>query len=246
MARIPNYLLTRPVTPGWVYMVEALVLALLVHAALFFLAGYQPGKRPPDARRSPGVTLLTPSGVSEEEWRELLAWTRVHDSSQFIRSNAGSGYAALLEKHRPRAVGRAEDELAGILSRPGLPVLPGYTPLSRVSESGPEPYRGGAFDERTPVPIPAVRNPFVMDGEGKPLTLDRLRLPESFDGGMISGPSIVTVRGSSGMMRSHLARSCGVLTLDRAALEAVAGERFDSPRTVVVYWPEPERKEVAP
>ena len=46
------------------------------------------------------------------------------------------------------------DELAGILSRPGLPVLPGYTPLSRVSESGPEPYRGGAFDERTPVPIP--------------------------------------------------------------------------------------------
>ena len=240
MARVPKYLLTRPITPGWVYTVEALILALLVHGALFFLAGYQPGTRPAAVRQSPGVTLLTRSGVPEEEWNRLLAWAEVHDPAQISRSDGRSGYAALLKKHRSRAVGRAANELDVILSEPSLPVLPGYAALRPVSPAEPEPYRGGPFDERRVTPVPAVKEPFVTDGGGARLTLRHLRVPEGMETEGVVRPTIVTTWGTPGMMRNHLAQSCGVPALDRAALEAVAGERFDSRRTIVVYWPEME------
>lgn len=245
MAKIPNYLLTRPITPGWVYTVEALVLALLVHGALFFLAGYQPEKRTPPARKSPGVTLLTRSGLPEEEWRKLLAWTLVHDSAQISRSDAGSGYTALLEKHRERAVAREADDEAGIPT-PQLPELPGYAKLALIPAEEPEPYCGGLFDERKPVPVPAVRAPFITDGDGKRLELRRLRLPGEVDRNAVVCPTVITVRGGGGMMRQHLAQSCGVAALDQAALEAIAGEREALHGTIVVYWPEMESEEVAP
>ena len=245
MAKIPNYLLTRPITPGGVYTVEALVLALLVHGALFFLAGYQPEKRTPPARKSPGVTLLTRSGLPEEEWRKLLAWTLVHDPAQISRSDAGSGYTALLEKHRERAVAREADDEAGIPT-PQLPELPGYAKLALIPAEEPEPYCGGLFDERKPVPVPAVRAPFITDGDGKRLELRRLRLPGEVDRNAVVCPTVITVRGGGGMMRQHLAQSCGVAALDQAALEAIAGEREALHGTIVVYWPEMESEEVAP
>ena len=240
MAGIPKYLLTRPITPGWVYTVEALILALLVHGALFFLAGYQPGKRPPAARQSPGVTLLTRSGMPKEEWRKLLAWTQIHDPAQISRADGCSGYSALLEKHRSRAIGCAADEFSGILSEPELPSLPGFAALAPVPAVGPEPYRGGLFSERAGSPVPAVRTPFVTDGNGVRLELKRLFVPEDAGGEAAVRPTIVTVWGNPGMVRNHLAQSCGVAALDRAALEAIAGERFDSRRTIVIYWPEPK------
>lgn len=249
MARIPKYLQSRPVTPGWVYTVEALALALLVHGVLIFLADYQPGKRAVPVRRSPGVTLLTRSGMAEEDWKKLLAWTSVHDPAQISRSDGRSGYSALLEKHRPRAVGRAANELAGVLSDPGLPVLPGFAALEPVPAAGPEPYRVTPFDEPAPLPIPAVKEPFVTDGNGERLMLGRLRMPEGNRKPVMS-PTVVSVWENSGMTRSHLVQSCGVPALDRAALEAIAGERFESRKTLIVYWPEPavpaEPEEVKP
>ena len=240
MAGIPKYLLTRSITPGWVFTVEALILTLLVHGVLFFLADYQPGRRTSPLRQSPGVTLLTSSGVPKEEWSQLLAWTEVHNPAQISRSDAGAGYAALLRKHRPRSVGRAENEPGALLLSPALPSLPGYATLATVASAEPELYLGDPFEERISAPIPVVKRPFVMDGNGERLTLRRLFVPKGVDGKEILRPTIVSTWGSSGMMRNHLVQSCGVTALDRAALEAVAGERFDSRETIVVYWPEME------
>ncbi|MBS1370228.1 MAG: hypothetical protein HPZ91_09775 [Lentisphaeria bacterium] len=244
MARIPKYLLTRSITPGWVFTVEALAVALLVHGALFFLAGYQPGTRTAATRQSPGVTLLTQSGLPKEEWNKLVSWAAVHDPAQISRADARSGYVALLDRHRERAIARMSDEgAAGNLAAPKLPPLPGYTVLGPISSAEPEPYRGGPFDERSFRPVPPVREPRVTDGDGAQLRLARLRVPAA-DAPV--RPTIVTVWGVPGMMRQHLAESCGVSALDDAVLEAVAGERFETRKTIIVYWPEMKREEGAP
>ena len=118
--------------------------------------------------------------------------------------------------------------------------------LALIPAEEPEPYCGGLFDERKPVPVPAVRAPFITDGDGKRLELRRLRLPGEVDRNAVVCPTVITVRGGGGMMRQHLAQSCGVAALDQAALEAIAGEREALHGTIVVYWPEMESEEVAP
>lgn len=108
--------------PDWVIAVEALVVALLVHAVLFVLAGHQPEARGSAVPRSPGVTLWTRSGLPAEEWRKLVRWTEVHNPALIARADTASGYAALLEKHRERAVAALRAEVP--LSEPQLPQLP--------------------------------------------------------------------------------------------------------------------------
>lgn len=132
--------------PDWVIAVEALVVALLVHAVLFVLAGHQPEARGSAVPRSPGVTLWTRSGLPAEEWRKLVRWTEVHNPALIARADTASGYAALLEKHRERAVAALRAEVP--LSEPQLPQLPGYVPLREVELPDMVPYRGGAFEER--------------------------------------------------------------------------------------------------
>ena len=70
--------------PDWVIAVEALVVALLVHAVLFVLAGHQPEARGSAVPRSPGVTLWTRSGLPAEEWRKLARWTEVHNPALML------------------------------------------------------------------------------------------------------------------------------------------------------------------
>jgi len=48
----------------------------------------------------------------------------------------------------------------------------------------------------------------------------------------------VTVWGAPGFLRQHLAESSGVPALDQAAMQAVAGELFDTRKTIIVHWPE--------
>lgn len=231
--------------PDWVIAVEALVVALLVHAVLFVLAGHQPEARRSAVPRSPGVTLWTRSGLPAEEWRKLVRWTEVHNPALIARADTASGYAALLEKHRERAVAALRAEVP--LSEPQLPQLPGYVPLREVELPDMVPYRGGAFEERpfrSPGPI---ASPVIRDAGGAPLRLERLTVPATARRAL--RPTVVSVWGTPGIMRQHLVESSGVPELDRAALQAVACEDFKERRTIVIYWPEPaaeEEEETAP
>lgn len=235
MAKFLKQRLQRPMTPGWVITVEALAAAVLIHAVLFSLAGYRPGRRTTVAApESPGVTLLSRSAFPAEEWKTLERWIAVHDPSQISRADSSSGYVALLDRRRARAV--EASRAAGFREKPPLPGLPGYVPLAAI----PAETMTAAFGETSASPEfrtpPPVREPVVRDGDGAPLRLDRLSLPAG--AGPALRPTVVTVRGTPGLMRQHLAESSGVPALDRAAMQAVAGERFDSHKTIVVYWPE--------
>jgi|GEM_PF-1328977 len=237
MARIPKNLLTRTITPGWVFTVEALTVAVLAHVVIFTLAGYQPEQKTETAPSSPGVSLLTRTEFSGKEWTQLRNWIAVHDPSQISRADSPAGYTALLKADRTRAI---EELRSGAPSeKPPFPALPGYVPLATAAtEENMEtaPVFGGTLTEpelRAPVP---VRVPAVRDETGVPVQLDQLSVPAvtSFPG----QPTIIKVWGTPGLMRQHLVESCGVPELDRAALQAVAAERFDTPRTIVVSWPE--------
>ncbi len=234
MARIPKNRLKRPITPGWVITVEALAAAILIHAALFSLAGYQPAERTVAAPESPGVTLLSRAEFSAEEWKKLESWIAVHDPSQISRADSSSGYVALLDRRRMRSIeGR---RAAGFREMPPLPGLPGYVPLTGMTAETETTAFGGTSrgpEFRTPA---TVRKPVVRDGDGAPVRLDRLSMPPAV--GPALRPTVVTVWGTPGFMRQHLAESSGVPALDRAAMQAVAGELFDTNKTIVVYWPE--------
>lgn len=234
MARFPKKRLKRPMPPGWVITAEALAAAVLIHIALFALAGYQPERRTAVAPTGPGVTLLTREGASAEEWKKLTGWIAVHDPSQISRADSPSGYPALLDNRRERATAALRSD--GFRPKPPLPVLPGYVPLAAVAaESGTAAFGGASAEPefRTPAPI---RTPVVRDGDGAPVRLDHLTVPAAER--PAERPTVVTVRGTPGFLRQHLTESSGVPALDLAAMEAVAANRFDAPKTVIVYWPE--------
>jgi len=234
MAKFPKNRLTQTITPGWVITVEALAAAVLIHVALFSLAGYQPAVRTVAAPESPGVTLLSRAGFSAGEWEKLESWIAVHDPSQISRADSSSGYAALLDRHRVRAV--ESRRAAGFREEPPQPGLPAYVPLAALTAETETPVFGDPStgpEFRTPAP---VRKAVVRDGDGASVRLDRLSIPVG--AGPARRPTVVTVWGTPGFMRQHLAESSGVPVLDQAAMQAVAGEVFDSRKTIVVYWPE--------
>ena len=234
MARIRKNRLNRTMTPGWVIPVEALAVALLVHVALFSLAGYQPAGRTAVAPESPGVTLLSRAGFPDREWKALERWIAVHDPSQISRSGSPSGYAALLDRRRARAV--ETRRAAGFRESPPLPGLPGYVPLAAMTaEVEVTAFGGISAGPEFHAPAP-VRKPVVRDGDGVPVRLDRLSVPAG--AGPAQRPTVVTVWGAPGFLRQHLAESSGVPALDQAAMQAVAGELFDTRKTIIVHWPE--------
>lgn len=231
--------------PDWVIAVEALVVALLVHAVLFVLAGHQPEARGSAVPRSPGVTLWTRSGLPAEEWRKLVRWTEVHNPALIARADTASGYAALLEKHRERAVAALRAEVP--LSEPQLPQLPGYVPLREVELPDMVPYRGGAFEERAFRSPGPVASPVIRDAGGRSAAAGTPHGSGDCPPGAAADRRIGL--GHARIMRQHLVESSGVPELDRAALQAVACEDFKERRTIVIYWPEPaaeEEEETAP
>lgn len=236
MARIPKHRWKRVTTPGWLLTLEAFGAAVLIHATLFALAGYQPEKRTAAAPESPGVTLLSRSGFSGEEWEKLAKWISIHDPSQISRSDSPAGYVAMLEKRRMRPVEALR--VAEIRLTPPLPGLPDYVPLAVAegSETETRPFSGRLLTERSFTPPAPVRKPVIRDGEGGEIRLERLSVPAVKLAA--ERPTVVTVWGTPGFMRHHLEESSGVAELDRAVLEAVAGEIFDTRKTIVVYWPD--------
>lgn len=236
MAKIPKHRWKRTTTPGWLLALEAFGAAVLIHAVLFALAGYQPEKRTASAPASPGVTLLSRSGFSSEEWERMTKWISVHDPSQISRSDSPAGYVAMLEKRRIRPVEALRAPEKAVI--PGLPGLPDYVPLAVAegAETEVRPFSGRVLNEHGFTAPAPVRKPVVRDGQGAPVQLERLSVPAVKQAA--ERPTVVTVWGAPGFMRHHLEESSGVAELDRAVLEAVSGEGFDTRKTIVVYWPD--------
>ncbi len=236
MAKFAKYRLKRTKLPNWALTVAALLVAVFCHAAFFALIRYQPTQALPEAQTSPGVTLLSRTSFSDDEWTNFNRWIAVHDPAQISRSDSPAGYTALLEKHRPRAV--KELRPADRHELPPLAAVPAYSPLppAPIDKLASAPLLIGTLTEPAFHPPAPVRKPVVRDGNGAPLRLASLALPT--DVRAAERPTMITVWSAQGMQRQHLAESSGVAELDRAAMQAVTGEEFLSRKTIVIYWPE--------
>lgn len=223
----------------WIVVVEAALVTLAAHAALFYLTRYRPESRVESPLGEAAITYLGPQSLTNDGWRLFDRWIAVHDPALFSRTDNSSGFAALCEEPQFARSSAPVERPAFVAS--AIPRIPDFSPLKPLEEKRRDPIADFFRPPAETVPPAAPLPPQILDDQNRLLTLRHLSRP--LDRGAAL-PTVVRCRRIGGLIRQSLLRSCGDAELDATALQALARSGKELPETTLltIYWPENGRR----
>lgn len=214
---------------------EALAVTLAVHAALYFLTGYQAPPRATMPEQESSVSFLSANLFSGDQFRQFHQWLEIHDPSLMVRSDNSHNYIALL------AAGLDVRDYRNIPTPafsfvPEKQTIPPFAPIAIPAATPFTPGNEQILFPFEPLPAGSARTRSIaFDENGKVLPLE----PASPPGEYASFPTVIQLRRTgTGVLRRRLLKSSGNPELDRAAMQTLAGAEDPQFSEVTIYWPE--------
>lgn len=216
---------------------EAAVVTLLVCTALYFLTGYQQERLIGTNPNTSELTLLNLDTLSAQQQERIRLFCAMHDPRLIARADTQHSFSALWRETELRDYrGRHPAD------RPELPErrASAFLPLTPLKQQNPKLEGFVNAPVRSPENTDSI-HPRIIDNDGNICFAEYLRDIElPLHGHGTTSPTILRRRGRDGRIWLSVAESCGIASLDEAALNALAGvaHRKDFPERVFIYWPE--------